>query len=590
MAAGPPGGAPSPRPLDRHMAMMLRRSPLRTFAALGAGFALATPLGAQQPVTKDGGVPIARTDSVFARFAGTSGPGCAVGVSRAGQPVLARAYGMADLEHDVANTPVTVFEAGSVSKQLTAAATVLLALDGKLSLDDDVRKYIPELPDYGTPITIRHLLQHTSGLRDWGSVAAIGGWPRGTRTYTHAHVLDIARRQTALNYPPGTHYSYTNTGYNLQAILVERVSGMPFAEFSRTRLFEPLGLANTQWRDDYSEIVKGRAVAYRPAQGGGWRMDMPFENVHGNGGLLTTVDDLLRWTEELHTGATLGAKWKEEMHRQGRLNNGRQIEYASGLNVTDWRGLPEVSHSGATAGYRAFLARYPEQHVAVAVLCNAANANATQLAHQAVDAFLPARPATTAGARANGAGANGAAMGTTPVTLDSAALAVRAGVYRDDRMGGLQRLIVENGQLRVAGGPMLAPLSATRFQPAPGMLIEFRAAPVGGRAPFDLITPDGDTTRYTPMTPFTPTAAQLAEYAGRYRSEEADITYTMVVENGRLVMRDPVGNRVPLAPAYSDGFMAGSGSFRFVRDASGKVTRFVAGSDRVWALAFQRVE
>ena len=556
--------------------MTLRHAP---FALLVLA---AAPLAAQQPVTKDRpAVSTARTDSIFARFAGMAGPGCAVGISQAGQPVLARAYGMADLEHDVANTPATIFEAGSVSKQFTAAATVLLALDGKLSLDDDVRKHIPELPDYGQTITIRHLLQHTSGLRDWGSVAAVGGWPRGTRAYTHAHVLDIARRQTALNYPPGTYYSYTNTGYNLQAILVERLSGMTLEEFSRKRIFEPLGLTNTQWRDDYTEIVKGRAVAYRPVQGG-FRMDMPFENVHGNGGLLTTVEDLLRWTEELETGAKLGARWKEEMHRQGRLNSGRTIEYASGLYVTSYRGLPEVSHSGATAGYRAFAARYPEQRVAVAVLCNAANANAPQLAHQAVDAFLPARGATTASAAAPAAG--------TPVALDSATLAARAGVYRDDRSGGVLRLAVEGGQLRLVGGPPFVPLSATRFQPAPGLTVQFQPAAGGGRAPFALITADGDTTRYTPMDAVAPTAAQLAEYAGQYRSAEADVTYTMVVDGGRLVMRDAVGNRVPLMPAYTDAFMAGGGSFRFVRDASGKVTQVVAGSDRVWALAFDKVQ
>lgn len=554
------------------MAMTLRHAPL-LLLALSASAATA-----QQPVTKDGPAPAGRTDSIFARYAGTAGPGCAVGVSRAGQPVLARAYGMADLEHDVANTPATIFEAGSVSKQFTAAAVVLLALEGKLSLDDDVRKHIPELPDYGIPITIRHLLNHTSGLRDWGSVAAIGGWPRGTRTYNHAHVLDIARRQTALNYPPGTHYSYTNTGYNLQAILVERVSGVPFAEFSRTRLFQPLGLTDTQWRDDFARVVKGRAVAYQPAPGGAWRMDMPFENVHGNGGLLTTVDDLLRWTEELESGATLGARWKEEMHRQARLTNGRQIEYASGLFVTSYRGLPEVSHSGATAGYRAFLARYPEQRVAVAVLCNAANANATALARQTVDGFLPPRPAATAAA--NGSG--------QPVALDSARLAVRAGAYRDTRTGGVVRLTVQGGQLRGPGGAPLAALSGTRFQAGPSVRLEFAAAPAGARAPFDLVSTDGDTVRHEPVGAWTPSAAQLAEYAGTYRSDEAEATFTVAVVSGGLALRDAIGNRIPLAPAYEDAFSAGGGMFRFTRDGAGRVTQLVAVSDRVWALPFRR--
>src|SRR5215472_18700490 len=156
----------------------------------------------------------ANVDAIFEKWANASSPGCAVAVGVDGKPVLAKAYGMADLEHDIKNTPDTIFEAGSVSKQFTAAAVLLLARDGKLSLDEPVRKYIPELPDYGTALTIRHMLNHTSGLRDWGNVAAIGGWPRTTRAYTHAHVLEIVSRQRALNYPPGADYSYTNTGYN----------------------------------------------------------------------------------------------------------------------------------------------------------------------------------------------------------------------------------------------------------------------------------------------------------------------------------------------------------------------------------------
>ena len=205
--------------------------------------------------------PAAAVDEIFAKWT-SSTPGCAVGVAVGGKPVLLKAYGMADLEHDVRNTPDTIFEAGSVAKQFTAMAVQLLASDGKLSLDDPVRKYIPELPDYGKPLTIRHMLSHTSGLRDWGSVEGIAGWPRTTREYTHAHVLDIVSRQKSLNFDPGTKWSYSNTGFNLAAIIVSRVSGMSFAEFSKQRIFAPLGMTHTSWRDDHTRIVKGRAIAY----------------------------------------------------------------------------------------------------------------------------------------------------------------------------------------------------------------------------------------------------------------------------------------------------------------------------------------
>ncbi|MDX1747218.1 MAG: serine hydrolase domain-containing protein, partial [Halobacteriales archaeon] len=312
----------------------------------------------------------AAVDEVFGEYDGIDVPGCAVGVSQDGAIVLENAYGMTDLEHDVPNSPISVFENGSVSKQFTAAATILLALDGEISLDDDIRDYFPEIPDYGETITIRHLLNHTSGLRDWGSVAGIHGWPRTTRVHDHTHALDIIARQEELNYAPGTYYSYTNSGYNLQAMLVERVTGQSFAEFSKERLFEPLGLTRTQWRDDYRRVVEDRAIAYRPVGDGQFYLDMPFEQVHGNGGLLTTVGDLLRWTHNLETGELGGPEFLEEMHRQGVLNNGRRIAYASGLRIDEYRGVSRVSHGGATAGYRAYLARFPEQGLAVAVLCN----------------------------------------------------------------------------------------------------------------------------------------------------------------------------------------------------------------------------
>ncbi|MEQ9569542.1 MAG: serine hydrolase domain-containing protein, partial [Longimicrobiales bacterium] len=279
-------------------------------------------------------------DAVFARYDAADAPGCAVGVSDDGAIVFERAYGMAGLEHDVPNTTISVFENGSVSKQFTAAATVLLALEGHFSLDDDIRTWFPELPDYGEPITIRHLLNHTSGLRDWGSVAGIHGWPRTTRVHDHTHVLDILARQEELNYPPGTHYSYTNSGYNLQAMLVERVTGQPFADLTKERLFDPLGMTRTRWRDDYRRVVEDRAIAYSPAGAGEFRMNMPFEQVHGNGGLLTTVGDLLRWTHNLQTGEVGGPEFLAEMHRQGVLDSGRTIAYASGLTVDDYRGVP----------------------------------------------------------------------------------------------------------------------------------------------------------------------------------------------------------------------------------------------------------
>jgi CubicO group peptidase (beta-lactamase class C family) len=361
-------------------------------------FVLAQPvMPAQQGAVATAPAPAAAVDEIFSKWT-TSTPGCAVGVAVGGKPVLMKAYGMADLEHDVRNTPDTIFEAGSVSKQFTAMAVQLLAADGKLSIDDPVRKYIPELPDYGKPLTIRHMLSHTSGLRDWGSVESIAGWPRTTREYTHAHVLDIVSRQKSLNFDPGTNWSYSNTGFNLAAIIVSRVSGMSFADFSKQRIFGPLGLTHTSWRDDHTRIVKGRAIAYS-LNGGEYHIEMPFENIHGNGGLLTTVGDLLIWNENFVNPKVGSAKLISEMATGGKFNDGKPLEYYGlGLFIELYRGLHNVYHSGSTAGYRAHLNRFIDSNTSVAVLCNGSNGDASRSANRVSDLYLgdrltPAPPA-----------------------------------------------------------------------------------------------------------------------------------------------------------------------------------------------------
>lgn len=333
--------------------------------------------------------PEPMVDEIFGKWS-TATPGCAVGVGVAGRPELLKAYGMADLEHDVRNSPNTIFEGGSLSKQFTALAVQLLAADGKLSLDDAVRKYIPELPDYGVPVTIRHMLTHTSGLRDWGSVESIAGWPRTTRAYTHAHVLDIVSRQKALNFTPGDHYSYSNTGYNLAAVIVSRVSGMPFAEFSQRRIFGPLGMTRTSWRDDHTRIVKGRAMAYSD-EPDGFHTEMPFENVHGNGGILTTVGDLLIWNQNFIRPKVGTAKLLEEMWTPGKFNDGAMQNYGLGLMVGELRGVKNINHSGSTAGYRAHLNRFPQAGLSVAVLCNVSSGDATRAANRVSEIFLADR-------------------------------------------------------------------------------------------------------------------------------------------------------------------------------------------------------
>ena len=416
----------------------------------------------------------AKVDAVFARWT-TSTPGCAVGVGVGGRSVLEKAYGMADLEHNVPNKADTIFEAGSVSKQFTAAAVMLLASDGKLSLDDPVRKYVPELPEYGTPLTIRHMLTHTSGLRDWGSLAGIAGWPRGSRVHTHAHVVEILSRQRALNFTPGSRYSYSNSGYNLSAVIVARVSGMSFAEFSQKRIFGPLGMTRTSWRDDYTRIVKDRAIAYT-GSGAGLRQDMPFENVHGNGGLLTTVGELLKWNENFVKPVVGDAAFVARQQVVGKFPSGADQTYAAGLTLGIYKGLPEVSHSGSTAGYRAFLTRFPKQHVSVAVLCNGGSADATGAAHAVSDLYLGSA-ANAAAPRPPAPAENRGPL--TALTRDAsfqpaaADLKAFAGTYLSDEIETTLVVEVRDGALVALRRPdsviALQPHSRDRFNAGSGI-------------------------------------------------------------------------------------------------------------------------
>jgi CubicO group peptidase (beta-lactamase class C family) len=461
---------------------------LFAFAAALAAVVTAVSTGAATQGAQSAATQEARVEAIFSRWTHET-PGCAVGVAQGGRPVLQKAYGMADLEHDAPNTPETIFEAGSVSKQFTAAAVLLLARDGKLSIDDPVRKYIPELPDYGAPLTIRHMLQHTSGLRDWGEVAAIAGWPRTSRVHTHAHVLEIASRQRSLNFPSGTQYSYSNTGYNLSAILVSRVSGMSFAQFSEQRIFRPVGMTHTSWRDDHTRIVKGRAIAYAQS-GDSFRINMPFENVHGNGGLLTTVGDLLRWNEHFVTPAIGDAAFVKLQQEPGRFNDGRPHAYAMGLMVGDLRGVPEIAHSGSTAGYRAHLTRYPNQHLSVAVLCNVSSGNATQAAESVAaiylgDAVSPEAPAQAAGGgrggRGGGARGGGRGAGSAAAyTPDATDLASYVGRYVSDEAEAVYDVARDGDDLIVKRRPdtilRLRPTARDEFTSPPGTLRFLRSA------------------------------------------------------------------------------------------------------------------
>jgi CubicO group peptidase (beta-lactamase class C family) len=308
-------------------------------------------------------------EALFARYH-PDAPGCELAISRNGQLIYSKAWGLADLEHNIPLTITSPTEAGSVSKQFTAAAILLLQQQGKLSLDDDVRKYIPELPDYGKTIRLRYLMHHTSGIRDWGAIAAIAGWPRTTKTYSNADALDIICRQQALNNTPNDRFIYSNSNYNLFAIIVQRVSGMSLADFTKKYIFIPAGMTHTSWRDDHKRIVPDRAIAYALTKDSTYETNMPNEDAYGNGGLLTTAEDLLKWNAFYLNRGLGGPDFLKKQIATEDLNDGKPNGYGAGLFIGQQYGQPLISHDGATASYRAYLGTFPDAHWSIAWLSN----------------------------------------------------------------------------------------------------------------------------------------------------------------------------------------------------------------------------
>jgi CubicO group peptidase (beta-lactamase class C family) len=330
----------------------------------------------------------AAVDEVFVDLTKPGSPGCALGVYRDGKIVYSKGYGLANLEENVAITPQSVFDIGSTSKQFTAASILLLEKQGKLSINDDVRKYLPELPDYGQKITILQLLNHTSGLRDYLTLMELAGINIDGVT-TDEDALQMMVRQKALNFAPGSDWLYSNTGFFLLSVIVKRVSGKTLREFAGENIFAPLEMTHTRYRDDHTSLIANRAMAYDAKEkGGGYSLDVSYFEQTGDGAVHTSVEDLQKWDENFYSGQIGGKEFLAEIQEPGKLNSGKALDYAKGLRIADYRGLHTVSHGGSWGGYRAELLRFPGQHFSVACLCNLGSANPSKRAHQVADVFL----------------------------------------------------------------------------------------------------------------------------------------------------------------------------------------------------------
>jgi CubicO group peptidase (beta-lactamase class C family) len=541
---------------------------IRTALALTASLIAGAPAFAQDKS--------AEIDKIFSWV--TPGmPGCTVAIEHQGQVVARRAYGLADLERGVPITPESIFDAASVVKQFVAAATLMLVEEGKLSLTDDVRKYVPELPDYGHKITLDQMLTHTSGIRDWTGLQRL--------TNGSADALTLTLRQRALNAVPGEEWSYSNSGYVLLKEIVARVSGMSFSEFARTRLFEPLGMKSSTYLLDMRDVVKNRALAYEKSANG-WRLDMHFGNERGGGGaLLSTAGDLITWNAALTSGR-LGKFVTEKLQEPATLNNGRKLGYARGLYVDSYRGSRVIFHSGGSAGYGTFLARFPEHGLSLASMCNAGQIVTGGLyARRIFDIFVPAtstevKPSSPA----------------APATIEGLDLKHRAGLFFSERNGDPLRLNLESGRLRIQGGPLLMTLSAERFRNSSGVLTfmsgdQFELQFISNDQ-IELKSMEGATTRYRRAQMYAPSAEDLQAFAGRYQSGEAGAFVDLVPAKEGLLGRlnDAPGAALPFRPVDRDTFQVAGVILRFRRDGAGKVVALDYSNPLVRNVAFTRVD
>jgi CubicO group peptidase (beta-lactamase class C family) len=523
-----------------------------------------------------------KVDKVFAQWDTTTTPGCALAVVKDGQIIYKRGYGMAKLEDGIVMTPDKIFDIGSVSKQFTVTCIAMLAREGKISLDDDIRKYFPDLPQYGRPITVRHLIHHTSGLRDYNGLLVLAGFRPESDCPNVDEALELIYRQKRLNYPTGEEYSYTNTGYFLLGQTVEKVSGQSLNQFAQERIFKPLGMTHTLYQDDHRQVIKNRATGYERVEKG-YRLNMSNWDETGDGSVYTSVEDLYLWDQAFYNNK-LGRDLMEMLQTVGFLNNGTILDYAFGLVITEHKGLKNVGHGGAWAGFRAAISRFPEQKFSVICLANLDSINPTDLCLKVADIYLadlikePAKAETEK---------------PKPFPLSQKELEEKVGNYRDARFSRWIVVSVDKDKLKAALSGreyVLTPTGPTTFTaleaPFP-VTLDFPPAEAG-RPATAVFKGRGDAMKFIKAAPLKPlTEAQLGGYAGTYASEELlGAEYRLGVEKGSLVVNFRSFPPTQLKAMAPDQFSAGFFNLDFLRTGSGKISGFELSMGRVAGIMF----
>jgi len=531
-----------------------------------------------------------KVDEIFAQWDKPDSPGCALGIIKDGQFIYKRGYGIANLDYSVPISPTTSFYIASTSKQFTAMSIALLASQGKISLDDDIRKYVPEIPQYQSPITIRHLVHHTSGLRDYLELTSLaGGYFEDVKT--DGDFIEFIARQKNLNFKPGEKYLYSNSGYFLLSQIVKRASGKSLRAFADENIFKPLGMANTRFHDDRTEIIKNRAAGYVPRKGGGFSVVITNFDGVGDGGLFTTIDDLLLWDQNFYNNKLAGgADLIESLYKPGTLNNGEKTDYAFALIPGDFKGLKMISHGGSFNGFRAEMVRFPAQKFSVACICNLGSINATGLATRVADIFLEKQlkqPAKIDG--------KGAASESTFLKLSERELADASGLYFNPITETYRRVTKKEGKLFVRSAnntSELKALSATRFLVAntPSRIeVSFTPTQPGKAKNMHVAVDEGKPQVFESRTPAAYTPKELSKFAGTFHSEELNAKYVFTIKENKLNVK--VGaTETPLEELLIDVFASPQGQIiKFRRDRQNRIAGFTLSSFRVKELIFNKI-
>ena len=534
-----------------------------------------------------GATPEKQIDQLFTSWNTIESPGAAVAVEKDGKVIYKKGFGSAELEYNIPITPQTVFHIASVSKQFTCFAVLLLEKQGKLSIYDDIRKYIPEVPDFGKVITLNHLMHHISGLRDQWELLAMAGW-RLDDIITKDQIIRIVSRQKELNFNPGDEYMYCNTGFTLLAEVVARISGQPFPEFTRINIFEPLKMTNTLFYDDCEKIVRNRAYSFYADSTGYKKSILSYSNA-GATSLFTTAEDLCKWSRNFENPVVGGKDIIDRMNLRGVLNKGDTITYAMGQDISRYKGLKIISHGGADAGYRSYLVRFPDQKFSVNVLSNLASFDPGGMSFKIADIYLKDKEVMS-GPKKEETG-NQSPAEASEVKVDHNVLVSYCGQY-EWQPGIFVTVSLENDILFVSAPELpktaMVAVSATEFDVKP-VSARVTFVPESGKVTRMQVKMNGGEVIAMKLPDFDPAKINLSEYTGSFYSEELSTSYTMVVTSGKLIARHFRTGDIILTLTKPDNFTGNQWYFRnvvFTRDSNGKITGCKVSGGRAMNLKF----